>query len=470
MDETAFVIERRPPRILAATLARCARSHRIAVPVPGAQQSQVGVDASDAIPVAVAARSRRIAIEHEQSDIRARSKVLAEAQDAVPIGRCRAHRLGLHRESANGDARRVTGEAKPRRNRYGAARRRQPDATTEKEQQIFVRRRREIHPVIARGVTNIKNAGVLEKELALLREELAELRQVDLLLVGFDLREIRIDRQVHREMSRQSVRRIQPDRFTRRRLCAAEVTHGAPHRIRLDTQVARGAVDLQPVEGTGQRYARDSEGARNRRPVRDLVPMPDATGKVDTPSIARAQLIAERLEGNRHLDGPSIARVCGLHRPHAIPTRVHLAPFVGDLSIGASAGFIRQKEVAVRSVVECIEDNFEVVLLLFLKILANIVDDDVRHIRIVQRRADVQKVGVEEDAHFRGLARRCARARLGLHKPVRRFGRTPDRFVQQPVDRHRRTCANRVQPLERAGRHGGGAARRANDLSGRLCG
>ena len=46
------------------------------------------------------------------------------------------------------------------------------------------------------NVAEVEDAGVLEEELALFWKEQAELREVDLLLVGFGLREVRIERGV----------------------------------------------------------------------------------------------------------------------------------------------------------------------------------------------------------------------------------------------------------------------------------
>ena len=52
---------------------------------------------------------------------------------------------------------------------------------------------------------------VLEEEVALLRIEQAEPRQVDLLLVDLDLREVGVDGDVHVEAGRQAVARIEAD-------------------------------------------------------------------------------------------------------------------------------------------------------------------------------------------------------------------------------------------------------------------
>ena len=62
-----------------------------------------------------------------------------------------------------------------------------------------------------RNAAKGKQSLVLEKELALLREEHAEPRQVDLLLVGLDLRKVGVVGEVRGEILRQPVLRVEPD-------------------------------------------------------------------------------------------------------------------------------------------------------------------------------------------------------------------------------------------------------------------
>ena len=48
----------------------------------------------------------------------------------------------------------------------------------------------------------VEHAGPLEEELSLLGEEQAEPREVDLLVVDFGLREIRVHREIERQVAR----------------------------------------------------------------------------------------------------------------------------------------------------------------------------------------------------------------------------------------------------------------------------
>ena len=57
----------------------------------------------------------------------------------------------------------------------------------------------------------LKSPGVLEEELALLRKEQAEARQVHLLLVGFDLREVGVVGEVRRSVLGDGIPRVDAD-------------------------------------------------------------------------------------------------------------------------------------------------------------------------------------------------------------------------------------------------------------------
>ena len=63
----------------------------------------------------------------------------------------------------------------------------QPDAAREKQIDLL-------------RLTELKRGGVLEKERTLLGEEQIEARQVDLLLVGFDLGEVGVHREIQRQV------------------------------------------------------------------------------------------------------------------------------------------------------------------------------------------------------------------------------------------------------------------------------
>lgn len=69
------------------------------------------------------------------------------------------------------------------------------------------------HPATAAapGDAELEHAGILEKEIPLLRKKQAETAQVDLLLVGFDLREVGVHREVPRQPARHTVFDVEAD-------------------------------------------------------------------------------------------------------------------------------------------------------------------------------------------------------------------------------------------------------------------
>ena len=80
-------------------------------------------------------------------------------------------------------------------------------ATVEKHGDVRVARRRRTSRVVAEREDPL----VLQEEVALLGKEQAEPREVDLLLVGFDLREVSVVGEVGREIRRDAVLRIHAD-------------------------------------------------------------------------------------------------------------------------------------------------------------------------------------------------------------------------------------------------------------------
>ena len=111
--------------------------------------------------------------------------------------------LALHRHQAEREAAGAAGQANAAMQRFLLAGVVQADAPAEEQQQIFFgRTEAAADRGVAGNVAEVEDAGVLEEELALFRKEQAELREVDLLLVGFGLREVGIDRGVEGQRRR----------------------------------------------------------------------------------------------------------------------------------------------------------------------------------------------------------------------------------------------------------------------------
>ena len=143
------------------------------------------------------------------------------------------------------------------RNRVAGVR--QADVPAEEQAHVLRRvlRGRRPPPPPPPGVAaaaELEDAGVLEEEVALLGKEQAEARQVDLLLVGLDLREVGVDREVQRQARRHAVLHVEPGvEIAVGRGRADRV--GAAERIRLDAQVRARASARAALERAGQRHA-----------------------------------------------------------------------------------------------------------------------------------------------------------------------------------------------------------------------
>ena len=106
---------------------------------------------------------------------------------------------------------------------------------------------------VDRHAAERERALVLQEEVAFLRKEQIESREVDLLLVRLDLREVGVDRQVGDESLRHGILHVEtglrpPDR-SRSRGVATRVRRQARDRVRLDIQVgaARAAPRSPPA-------------------------------------------------------------------------------------------------------------------------------------------------------------------------------------------------------------------------------
>ena len=103
-----------------------------------------------------------------------------------------------------------------------------------------VRARPPAPPALGVG-TELEDARVLEEEVALLRKEQAEPRQVDLLLVGLDLREVGVDGEVPRQAARDAVLHVEAGLEVADRRRLGRHARAAGEHVRLDAQVVARA-------------------------------------------------------------------------------------------------------------------------------------------------------------------------------------------------------------------------------------
>ena len=248
MQEVAFPVDGAAPRVVPRGDPRRFRLHHVRVPIQRAEQADVVVDAVHTIGVVRTTRlhagigAAQIDTLHgEHADIAAGApEVLPEAKHTrVGAWIQIVATLGDGEQSQAGGLGQLAGQSHTAVDRDLQAGSTEPDAPGEEEEIVFVRRWRGVYPIVARGVTHIKHAGVFEKEIPLFRKELRELREVHLLLIGLGLPEVRIQRDIEGEPRRygrlkvDTHRRVLHKRGLRSRR-GAKVADGVRHRERLD--------------------------------------------------------------------------------------------------------------------------------------------------------------------------------------------------------------------------------------------
>ena len=215
-----------------------------------------------------------------------------------------------------------------------------------------------------------ERALVLEEELALLREEQAEAREVDLLLVGFDLREVGVVGEVGRQALRDAALRVEPKSRWRRRRSRRRIVDGRRRR-RCDRSSGRRCAYglISRLRRSRRRFEADQR--RHRATPRSLPrASPNAGGtwvryaisffhlsvrRAWKPQIcARPGAIAERLERNGRLERPAALERADRDVPDRIPVGVVL-PLVRALPVGAAAERVDLELDGVAAIVERVE-------------------------------------------------------------------------------------------------------------------
>ena len=161
------------------------------------------------------------------------------------------------------------------------------------------------HPGAAQTAAprEVEVPATFEKELAFLREEQAEPRQVHLLLIDFDLGEVGVVGEVGRQVLRHPVLHVEPELPVQPVPCrgiGVEVGGHASDAIRLDLDLATPGRDLDTDKRPGLRdapqpgnHAVPARGRdRQRRQIRRLGPAPDDTPQLDAPHLGRCGSVA----------------------------------------------------------------------------------------------------------------------------------------------------------------------------------
>jgi hypothetical protein len=274
-----------------------------------------------AVVVVVAGRvAGGVAPDEDRAEIGSVPEILPHARHReVVAGRHAGHRLGLHVQQA--DVHRAGFARQPRaahdRNRFPGIG--NPDPAAE-EQFRFTR------------AADGEQAGVLEEERALLGEEQVEPIEVDLLLVDFNLGEVRVVGHVQRQAGREAVLQIRAEiaedgSILAARLDPARLADDVRHELQIPLHG-----QIQSRERPGARDPEQVELERQRSPVGDLLPTADVALEVQAPGPFRPGGVAQGPEGDAELRAPALLGGAGTHFPGPIPIEVEAAARTGLLA------------------------------------------------------------------------------------------------------------------------------------------
>ena len=299
------------------------------------------------------------------ADVAVAQHIPAAAQHRVVIAVATIVRLRLSRHQPKTGAADPPGQPPAGGDRNRIAGVGEADPPAEEQQDLFLGRckARIAKPRLARNVAEIEHAGVLEKELAFLRKEQAELREVHLLLVGFRLREVGARGDVERQRGGHAVLQIHAGVAAIVELFSADPASRVGRHPRLQSEVSARIGVWQARHRPAETGSVKVVDARNRRPEIDFVLATNPAAEVDTPHAINAWFESQGLERNPNFGGPSGSIHPGYHKPHRVPARIHVAPFIRDLGVGFGTNRIHHEHETITAVGERIEDHFEAVLL-----------------------------------------------------------------------------------------------------------
>ena len=297
-----------------------------------------------------------------------------------------------------------------------------------------------------------ERALVLQEEVAFLREEQIEPREVDLLFVGLHLGEVGVDRQVGDQALRDRVLHVEAGlglRMVRDLRRHKPIGRQVGDRVRLDVQVGAAARRLDPDErGCEHRSLKSRLSGRRRhaRQRRDLVLRPLHAHRIEAPHLRRARLIPQRLERHRGLDGPAAIEASGLGLPHGIPIAAVL-PIVHHRPVGSAAERVHRERERGAPVVEGVEDERdEIVALPAAGAVAPHLGGDQRvHVGVPHLERHIDMVLVKGDPCFGAFGGRLAAVGLDLDEIRDRTDVAIERLVECAVDAQRLADPHRTQ-------------------------
>ncbi len=339
-----------------------------------------------------------------------------------------------------------------------------PDAPRVEEEGLRVEVRRVVGGAAAAEAQ--EHLAALGEERPLLLEERLERGEVHDRGVHLDLAEVGVDGADERHPGPEPVAEVEPGAPEG----ARAVVPGISPRPRLDVLGAARDVGqqlevpprLDPVEPLEQGHPRREAALvlRDEGEPRALVLAVDDAARVDAPRVAGRRREAQLRERHADLDAsspPSSTRDGRL--PHRVP-RVVLEVVVVDRGVALHAGRAHLQHDAGATVAVRVEVDRERVGL-GGRVAARELAGDARRLVVVEPRADVEGVVVEEEADLGRLGRGPALVGVALQERRERRGVGPRGLVERAVDR------DRVRRAHRAERRGGGRGRPRHTGEGR---
>ena len=336
--------------------------------------------------------------------------------------------------------------------------RRVADLAGQLRAQVRVDERARVHEVDRSG--NVEDLRPLEEERPQLGIEQREpLVDLDLRKVGLDLREVRVEREVGRQVRREAVLDVQAG--LRVRAGADEPPRGVVDRLEADggerrqeLQVAARRQVRHPLEHAHLLHEA-ADVARHGRPDGVLLVLAlDLPHDLEPPAVLdprRLLRVAEALERNGHLGrvavldnlGPAVEQ--GVPRPVGDRDRAALLQAGVDHAVALHVVAVEVEVVAALLVHERVEvDRDQVVLP--RRVAVDPVGAHDAGVGVVQVEAEVDVVAVVGDVHLRLLRGRIAVERRLLHELGEHRRRAPHLVVEAAVDVGRRVRADGAHP------------------------
>ena len=404
------------------------------------EQRQRGVGTGHAVEVAAGG----LPVREEGAEVGAGEDIPLGAQDRVAAAGCGARFSGADGQHAEVEPGRAADQLGSGQDRQRTSILGQSDAPREEHLQVALGLAAAAPPH-----SELENAGALEEELALLREEQRKAGQVDDGFVDFGLGKVGVGRDLGGETRGQA----EPGHLEagvgntgvpagRGRIAAA-----AADAVRLDAELESGVNVLDAHEVAGLRHLQELEVAIPRAPQHALV---GAAGEAQEVHAEGGEVFGGAEAGERDLD---LGRPAGLGDarlgpPPLVPFDVDIAAFVGRERVVLGAQRIDREVIAVAMIVKCVEHDLEAVVVGKGVVAAALAGGDAAWRRGATD-AEIERILTHDHAHLGRFARRLVDVRLLLDKVGDRLGLAPRRLVEHAVDGQRVRDPRRARRLGR---------------------